>query len=659
MSMMLKFIFRLRITLAEIIKSKYFKKAHLYIFILFCIALLGFLFIKPGTPKSELIKIINYFLYNIVNFIVYNNNGFYDIDVRDFVKTLTNSFSAILSLLSAIYIFTYREQKTVAPSAAHNRYKNQFLFRVVFIILFVIITGYILQNYYHYYLNSNEPNTIHITNILHFKIYIWIASLIISVIHIVLLINYIVNAINVSKMLDNSISDTSRIISTLIKVVRINNFSQDKNTYRILHALEKKLDINIMISDLYEKLHYNIESIFQNLKFTANHNMNKEFERKIQKLKKEIIDKLKKSKTSKEKLYSVYLYENDQDKFVEFYRSFLRNILSLINYLYKEKHYNKARDLVSLYFSLYIESEHNLGRNFMDSLNEFLSSLDTNDSRQLRAFLDELNSITNSEQTLTTYHNLLIKLIIQDNIKVLTNVVYDFKNIIDIDKNEANKYSSYKRFIAQVQNKQLEKQVIYILLQCLLKSIEISHYASAGFLVKYLITNFSGEDINESLFLLKENPNLFAYNLERENLPKSKLSQDNYEYLDEEIAATKEISDINEAIILHEKQNRGEIKPFNINMETFNYCLKKLVVLLYGQQYYAQKKNLWFVTNDSFRQEIDIKSEFENCSYSDYIIKKVISASSKYGLIFFEDDETMNRIKSKCNIKRNRAIGFK
>lgn len=660
MNKSLKILVRLGITGLEFLKSKYFKRPLLYIAIFYCCLLFIFLILRPSTPQNEDLKLINNFLYNIVNIVVYNDNGFYDTDVQGFIKTLTNSFGFVLSILSAIYIFTHREQKTVSPSASHNRYKNNLIIRVVFIILLVIITGYMLQNHYDYYLNINGNNTIHITNILHLKIYFWIFSLIISAIHIVLLVKYLLNSINVSKMLVNSIIDTSRTINSLINLIRVNNIKSSKILSKLLSTVGERLDTHAMLSTVYDKLHYNIESVFQNLKFIANHNMNKEFEDGILLLDKKVINKLKKYKTTDGKLYSIYLYENDQVKFVEIYKSFLRNILSLINYLYKEKHYNKARDLVSLYFSLYIEGEDNLGRDFMDSLNEFLSSLDTNDPRQLRAFLDELDNVTTSEQTLTTFHNLLMKLIIQDNVKVLTNVVYDFKSIVDIDRNEAHRYSGFTLSIALSQNKQLEKQVVYILLQCLLKSIEISHYSCAGFLVKYLITNFEGKDINESLYLLKKDPNLFADNSERRKhiMTKIESHKDIGELMPKEVAATKETYLSGEEYIIMETQDENEVKPFNMNKETFDYCLKKLVILLYGQQYYAYKNKLWFVKEENFKLEIDIETEFKKCNYSNYIIKKVKAASGQYGLIFFDDEETMDRIYSKCNIKINQYIGF-
>ncbi|MEN2466171.1 hypothetical protein AAIB49_08955, partial [Ornithinibacillus sp. JPR2-1] len=187
----------------------------------------------------------------------------------------------------------------------------------------------------------------------------------------------------------------------------------------------------------------------------------------------------------------------------------LRNILSLINYLYTEKHYNKARNMVSLYFSLYIDGEPNLRNNFMKSLNEFLASLDTNNSRQLRAFLDEIDNIA-KEQTLTTYHKILMNLVLQNNVKVLTNVVYDFKSILEEDIDKLGRYKGFKKYVALGKFKRLEQQVLFILMQCLLKSIEISHYSSVGFLVKYLITNFKAKEINEAFLLLKENPNIFT-----------------------------------------------------------------------------------------------------------------------------------------------------
>ncbi|MEM5592300.1 hypothetical protein AAHH67_12270 [Niallia circulans] len=49
-------------------------------------------------------------------------------------------------------------------------------------------------------------------------------------------------------------------------------------------------------------------------------------------------------------------------------------------------------------------------------------------------------------------------------------------------------------------------------------------------------------------------------------------------------------------------------------------------------------------------EEIKLGEEFGDCDYSEYLIGKVNAASSKYGLLFFEDDEVMKDIYKKLKV---------
>lgn len=188
-----------------------------------------------------------------------------------------------------------------------------------------------------------------------------------------------------------------------------------------------------------------------------------------------------------------------------------------------------------------------------------------------------------------------MKLINKNQIKNITNVVYDFK--------VENKYKI---------------SLLVILLQNLIKSIEISNYQITGFLVKFLITNHSGIEINRGLVILKKNPSAFMRVLEAE----------------------ESIEGIGE----------NDVYAIKINDETFDYCYKKAYILLYGQHVYSIKNNLWYINKwNENGNEIKLKEEFQDCSYSEYMISKIIEASSKYGLLYFNDKDVMKKIFSEIN----------
>ncbi|MBY0213848.1 MULTISPECIES: hypothetical protein [Priestia] len=525
-------------------------------------------------------------------------SGFGDSTVKSIISTVTSSLGFILSILSAIYVFTHREQKSVAPSASISSHKNGLVIIVVSIVISTMLVGSTLVNNFELMLNQpGYENSFYITKFLFLKILLWIIGLLFSTQFFIELIKYLFRTMSIDKMLKTSIKTTYQNIESIVSLHR--------------HSSFKKL-----LTKKYEGLHYNIESVFQNLKFVAENNMNKEFEENVKELTK-VVKKLK-EKNKKYEISNVatYLLQEDKEHFIDVYNSLLRNNLSLINHLYKNQHYNKGKSLVSLYFSIYIDGEESLKRYFMISLNEFLDSLDTNNERQLRAFLDELSVIA-EEQTLIIYKHLIMKLIIQNNVKMLTNIVYDFKEHIFEGTGKGAQKQKVPWMLAKQKASHLKSSMILILMQCLVKSIEISQYSIIGFLIKYLVTNFNGDELNRGFFLLKRNPSSFTQVFEQD------------ETLDK----------------MSEDDKNLEPATIGINRETFDYCCKKLCILLYAQQLYAIKNKLWFVKETKeFTEQILLKNEFLNCSFSGYMINKVLAGTKSYGLLCLSDEKILRNI---------------
>ncbi|MFD6207330.1 hypothetical protein, partial [Peribacillus sp. NPDC060253] len=381
--------------------------------------------------------------------------------------------------------------------------------------------------------------------------------------------------------LEDSIKDTSKLFNKIVYADRSPKF--------------KKLS-----EERYKQFHYSLESVYQNFKFAADNNMNKEFQENIARFKELVINKFnERTERYNIKYVNTYLIHEDGNQFLYAYSSALRSNFSLISSLMKNQQYNKAQDLVSLYFKMYI-SEEQFIRFFQSHLASYIDTIDTSDEKQLSIFLQGISEIP-KEQNLFVFKYLVMKLITKNQLINLTNTVYAFKSHL-VDPDPFIKSSS-----------------VVILLQNLIKSIEISNYATVGFLVKFLVTNISGKDINKGLKVLKKNPSAFT-SIWEEN---------------------EDIKGINE----------HPVYPIKINDETFVYCLRKAFILLYGQHFYSIRKKLWYTENsDEKGDEIKLHKEFRDCSYSEYIITKIKTASSKYGLLFFEDKDVMKKVYNEINV---------
>lgn len=529
--------------------------------------LIYYIFSLFSTPKC-LIEVIS----TIKGFFEFNHID--DSMVKSMIFTIISSLTIIISVLSAIYVFTYREQKSVSPSASTDTYKNKLLMTVIKLMIFNIIFGSMVNGAYSWSLKSEGLNSLEITKELLLKVIILFIALIILIYNIIVFVKYLFRTMSLDSMLVDSVKHANKLCDSLIKMNRSEKFRS-------------------LLEERYRKIHFSLESVFQNLKFVADNNMNKEYEENINKFK-EVFDKFKEPWNDNSKGNSIHisteLLRNEEKEFIKLYQSAIRSNISLISSLFKNQQYNKAAKAVELYFNMYIATDETLTKIFRISLNDLLDIIDTKEEKQIKIFLDGLKEIP-EEQTLTAYRNLLMKLVGNDQLKNITNVVYDFN----------------------VEKKRNKKSLITILLQTLVKSIEISNYQITGFLVKYLITNNSGKDINMGLIRLQLNKNLFTTILE----------------------AREKIEGISENIVFSSK----------INNETYDYCIKKAYILLYGQHVYSIKGKLWYtIDRGEVGNEIDLKTEFKNDTYTEYMLKKIEEASSKYGLNFFKDKEVMRLI---------------
>lgn len=542
------------------------------------ITLISYFLVSQITVPEGLIKILS----SVKNY--FNLNHINDSIIKSMIFTIISSLTIIISLLSAIYVFTSREQKSVSPSASTDKSKNKLLLKVIKLMIFCVIFGSLVNGAFSWYL-SEYPDAIQsldITKKLLIRVIFLFFMLLILIYRIIVFVKYLFRTMSLDSMLVDSIELSYKLCDSLIKITKLNSFK---------YLLIKR----------YREFHFSLESVFQNLKFVADNNMNKEFEENINEFK-NVFKKFKEPyKEGSTNHVSTELLKKEEQEFIKIYQSAIRSNLSLIGSLFKNQQYNKASKAVELYFGMYIDTDEILTTIFRISLNDFLDIVDTKEEKQIRIFLDGLKILPEG-QRLGPYRNLLMKLVSNNQIINITNVVYDLS-------------------VEEVRNK---RSLLTILMHTLVKSIEISNYQMTGFLVKYLITNNQGNEINKGLIILKRNDkSLFE------------------KIINEDIKADYEKKGITENIAYSS----------SINEETYDYCIKKAYILLYGQHVYSIKEKLWFTKKWNEKgNEITLNKEFLNDEYAAYIIDKIIKASSKYGLNFLKDKKIIKSIYNELQI---------
>lgn len=587
------------------ISENYVKEKTVLLFFLVSIfAIFSYYFTLWGNQSGFLVCISKFFV-NLLGI-----KHIHDEIVKTVIATVIGSLTIVTSLLSAIYVFTHREQKSVSPSASTDSHKNLMVTALICLMIFNIIFGYLTINEYTRLLNAPgyEPSLVVTKNLLS-KITLLCLTHGLLLYLVVNFIKYLFKTMSVDSMLEDSVKQTRKSLDDVLYTYRVEEQDkleeaeeQDKPKETEKHKESRKIrGFGEFLIERYRRLHFSFESVFQNLKFAAEHNMNKEFQENIEEFKREVLDKIKGKCDTYEDIKDVhhYLLTKDKKEFIDLYNSALRSNLALVSNLMKNQRYNKAKEIVSLYFYMYIRNNPTLSKIFKISLNDFLDFIDTDDERQLLILLDGINEIPKRE-ALVIYKFLLMKMVNKNELKNLTNVVYSFKN-----ENEQEPFT--------------RNSVIVILLQILIKSIEISNYQITGFLVKFLITNFKGEDLAKGLMILKKKRDSFSSVLEE--------------------------GEIIEGI------SENGVSAIKINDETFDYCFKKALILLYGQHLYSIDQKMWFIIDrNETGKEIELRKEFENCPYSEYIMNKTKAASSKHGLLFFEDKPIMEKIHDDLNL---------
>lgn len=600
-----------------------FKKIYLYIFKSFTLRLiltislsiLIFLLSSNFSLKDE--NIISFFA-GALNLL--NLDNLSDSYIKNVISKSISTFTILVSLLSAIYVFTFREQKSISPSGSIYNSKNNLLFRLINLIVFNIIFSVLILTYYSGHLKlDNSYSNLDITKEMFFSILILIFTFICLIRMLIKFISYLFKTMSLNNMLKDSIHATEKQLNLLINLnyklelqekniaLLINKkediLNSNKYTYKEYFRI-KKLDNLILrkkkfikdpivqrsILNEYSKLHFTVESVYQNLKFISENNMNKEFLDNIMLLQ-EVFSKLEKSPSTDSNMQSTHmLMQQFPVEFTEFYNSILRNNISLIAFLLKNNQNDKAKALMNLHFNLYYDNIDLLIQVFSINLNDLLDIIDIKDATQVSIFLNSLKLLPEGRRLLH-YKYLLMKLIHNDQLMIITNIIYDL----------------------EIENYIYKPSLCLIIVQNLIKSLEVSNYKISGFLVKFLINNYTGKHINKALSRVNNKPNSFTSSIE----------------------SLEDIEDIMEQSRIDLADDTYSLK---INIRTFHYCLSKAYVLLHAQHVFSIENKLWHTSaNNETTEDIDINLHFDDIQYSNYILTKIYDVS-EYGLKSLESD---------------------
>ncbi|GAA4828181.1 hypothetical protein GCM10023310_01140 [Paenibacillus vulneris] len=409
-----------------------------------------------------------------------------------------------------------------------------------------------------------------------------------------------------------------RMIIQLIKNLNVRNMIGDT----IPHIQNQIFYLRFAVINkhrrqIFENLYSSVESLHQLLFMIVEKNMDEAYRSSYKKWVALLADLMMSPRLidMDSRVIIEYLLEKNEDETEKLYTSILKNTVSLIMVLIKNHKIEEAQEAIELLFELN-PSEVKLRFIFLNVIQELSLLMYSNDSIGLKPILDGLENLASDDGGVDQnginliYKCLLNKATEKNDVKMLSSISYSmFKCVDHFDKTKLNLDPGLK--LLQIKSRitvgpkndktdQFMKCVIFILLQAILKSIELSHYSCTGFLIKFMVTSFRSSLVNQTYSVFIKNGGVNnPYLKQREKFAKMNFS-------------------------------------FNFNSKTLEYCLKKMSILLLGQQLYVVKKSINF---GEIPQNY-INADHVKCDYIDYLFNKIVSDKSKYGLLYLEEDKT-------------------
>ncbi|MGG1879347.1 hypothetical protein ABDI30_17485 [Paenibacillus cisolokensis] len=297
-----------------------------------------------------------------------------------------------------------------------------------------------------------------------------------------------------------------------------------------------------------------------------------------------------------------YVINQKESDFGKLYKSILSNHVTLIKKLLSANRFEDVNIALDILEQIQINSQKN---SYYTALHEL--AFVSYKSEILDLFLSKLESILkrskhangNANEITTIYKQLLVLVIEDNDIKSLGKVIYSMmKNFNNIQ----TKGSKKGRIPVPVlntaeQSDDLNECILYMILQSIVKSIELAHYACTGFLIKYLVTHFKWDFIKK------------VYGILIDNLITKQISNNPY-------LLTSNISNITVS--------------FNFNTSITRYCCEKMSLLLFCQQKFALEFGAPVNYRPTAKSVINIEGIKNDI---DYLSEKISKVGDKYGLL--------------------------
>lgn len=571
-------------------------------------------------------------------FIGFNNPN--DEVIHYLLNIIIRTIAIVLPLSITFYFFTYKEQKLASHSAIKRNYTNLILFSFIICSIITLAFSHKLNTNLDFFLKSiatpiGQDFTLSHLGIINSLFYLFFTSVGLGIASFISLWK----KIDIAKSLDSTITSVNNYIFGL-------SFSKSQS---VVSSIRK---------NVYQELHYKIESIYQMLRQSIENQMIELYEEKYQQWEKSL-----RYIHSHHRLYYLmnedrylYLLRTDPKEYLIFYKAILKNQLSLIISLYKNHKINEGNEAVRDLFSLspkgFKEVSNNskndksiksLQGNYQKLLIEYFLILyelsvylykDNNVG--IHPVLENMENIVSNEKMIEKedifiiYRALVIKAVEQNDAQFLSSIINTMYHLI-IKFNPYPTGQSFKKSerlqgkrisLANVEKKlsniedsltnNLEEIIILIILEAILKSVEIGRYSFTGYLIKSVVSNFYGDKLDkvfQNYFLSKAEGNIYL--------------SDRPLYL---------------------KINA----EFKINELSKEYCFEKMAILIYGQQKYAEKHKLFLnnrIKPSKYFTKINTKTILGYCNYIDYLFLKFDNAGNKYGLSFMTDKKFMQSLK--------------
>ncbi|WP_168455216.1 hypothetical protein [Bacillus cereus] len=606
-----------------------------------------YIYINPNNKLSYYESLYSFFLFGTKGI-----KGVSDVDkiTVAFLEGSNKFFTVSLPLTLTFYYFIYKEQKSISSNLAKG------------MLLWMYLSTAILNLVIGYYIIFNKMNLRNgfFSEKFFFPIVIWFILVVLSFLFFLALLNRLLMSLDISFLFKH----TRKLMRKKIKEVYFTDVNLENN---------------------YECLNIYLESIFQSFEYAMEKGLDKLFERELKEW--DSILLLLMDETPRGKKGNIITVNHLVDKsekstkhFIEFYSLVLKKHGDLIFKLASNNRLSKLNEVLVTFHSLEPNKVEALYPVFITALDEIVLKAYKQKNCPLKSLLEILNGIilsyksskdsSKEEQAdniskvigvIYIYETVLREALETNNVKDITSVTYSLCGIFkEMDKkgeqvrpigktNEAKATSDRNNMLSSAamisameismtetkvnldtsDNENMKKIILFILLQIALKAVEISHYKCLGQVIKRITTDFNALIIEKTF----------------DDFRKGSGQIKSATFLEKD-------EKIQNAINSKKSMISRFRKDITFNNQSIDYCMQKLALLIYGQQFYVIKQNLTFTEfHKSYHEHpTSIDLSFVDMAYINYTLGKIKQVGNDYGLLFVKETDFEEEIKKKISV---------